>query len=308
MKLTISGIRDEMASTMRCPSSAKATDMVAAVNASVDGKWAIKRRLAGGSNEGAYLVCSPAGAPAVLKWRASEPEHLIAAADLVGFARERGWPTPTWYAVGRAPTGEAWVLQEFIDGSQPPTINGRIADQMIEIFNIQSGLMPAAHGSWAEWIARIMFDDWEGLRSRVYPLAGGEQIVRGVDAIAERCSSEPLSNRDLVHGDFNLTNTLITPKGLWFIDVDALGAGPCVYDLTKTLIVAGIFGHATDAGLRRLWSYAETFDPREFAICAGSGALKIAEGVVRHDLYAVAPEFLSKISIFLDRVRCLLSA
>jgi hypothetical protein len=151
-----------------------------------------------------------------------------------------------------------------------------------------------------------MFEDWEGLRGRVYPLPGGEQIVHSVDAIAERCTSEPLCSCDLVHGDFNLTNTLITPKGLWFIDVEALGPGRRVYDLTKTLVVAGIFGHATEAALSRLWSYAESFDPREFAICAGSGALKIAEGVVRHGLYAEAPTFLSKISTFLDRVRHLI--
>ena len=293
---------------MRRSDTANATDMVAAVNAGLDTKWAIERRFTGGSNEGAHLVRSPDGVRAVLKWRASEPERLIAAAKLVMSARERGWPTPEWYAVGRAPTGEAWVLQEFIDGSRPPTIDRQIADQMIEIFKLQSGLMPAAHAVWGEWITGVMFDDWEGLRGRVYPLPGGKRIVHRVDAIAERCGSRSLSTRDLVHGDFNLTNTLITSKGLWFIDVEALGAGPGVYDLAKTLIVAGIFGHATDAGLSRLWSHAETFDPREFAICAGSGALKIAEAVIRHNLYAVAPEFLSKISAFLDRVRRLVSA
>ena len=314
MKLTISAVRGELDSSMGHSGAVNATDMIAAVNASVDGKWAIERRFAGGSNEGAYLVCTPEGARAVLKWRASEPERLIAASPLVEFARKQGWPTPEWYAVGRAPTGEAWILQEFIDGSQPPTIDRHVADQLVEIFKIQSGLMiqsgqtPAAHAVWREWITGIMFDDWEGLRARVYPLPGGERIVQGVDAIAERCGGEQLSGRDLVHGDFNLTNTLTTAQGLWFIDVEALGAGPSVYDLAKTLIVAGIFGHATDAGLRRLWSYGETFDPREFAICAGSGALKIAEGVVRHNLYAVAPEFLGKISIFLDRVRRLISA
>lgn len=302
MKLTISRGRHGPADAVN------ATNMVAAVNASVDGKWAIERRFAGGSNEGAYLVCSPDGARAVLKWRASEPERLVAAAALVEFARQQGWPTPEWYAVGRAPTGDAWVLQEFIDGSQPPTIDRHVADQMIEIFNLQSGLMPAAHGVWSEWITGVMFDDWEGLRSRVYPLPGGERIIHSVDAIAEKCASATLSSRDLVHGDFNLTNTLITPQGLWFIDVEALGDGPRVYDLTKTLIVAGIFSQATDAGLSRLWSYGETFDPREFAICAGSGALKTAEAVVRHNRYDVAPEFLSKISLFLDRVRRLISA
>jgi hypothetical protein len=287
---------------------ANALRIVAAVNADINGSWIVERRLAGGSNEGAHLVRGADGARAVLKWRASEPERLVAAAPWVEFARDKGWPTPAWYAVGRAPTGEAWVLQEFIEGSQPPAIDRHVADQMIEIFDIQAGLTPAAAEGWGDWIARVMFEDWEGLRGRVHPLPGGERIVRSVDAIAEKCKDEPLCSGDLVHGDFNLTNTLSTPKGLWFIDVESLGPGPRVYDLAKTLVVAGIFGHATDVGLRRLWSYAESFDPREFALCAGSGALKIAEGIVRHGLYADAPVILSEVSTFLDRVRRLISA
>src|SRR5260370_18890162 len=59
--------------------------MLGVVNAEVRAGWRLERRLAGGWNEGAYLLSLPGGSRAVLKWRASDPERLLG-------ARERGAP------------------------------------------------------------------------------------------------------------------------------------------------------------------------------------------------------------------------
>jgi hypothetical protein len=67
------------------------------------------------------------------------------------------------------------------------------------------------------------------------------------------------------------------------IDVEALGAGPRAYDLAEALLVAAGHGHATDSGAARLWAYAAGLDRREFAICAGSVGLTMAESFVRHN-------------------------
>ena len=89
--------------------------MLNAVNAELGGRWQAERRLAGGWNEGAYLITRPGGPRAVLKWRASEPERLVGAAGAGG-----GGPRP-WLArsglASRGPSasGRAWVVQEFID-------------------------------------------------------------------------------------------------------------------------------------------------------------------------------------------------
>jgi hypothetical protein len=77
-------------------------EMLNAVNAELGGRWQAERRLAGGWNEGAYLLSRPGGCKAVLKWRTGEPERLLGARERVEAARARGWPAPAWLATGRA--------------------------------------------------------------------------------------------------------------------------------------------------------------------------------------------------------------
>lgn len=286
-----------------------APGLVAAVNKDVNGNWTLERRLAGGSNEGAYLVRSPDGARAVVKARRASAGQLLAAAQLVTHARERGWPTPAWYAVGSAPTGVSWILQEFIIGDQPPVIDPHVADQLAEIIRLQAGLLPAdgsrhaAPGGWDQWIAGVVFDDLDGLRSRIRRLPGAERIIGSVDAIAAELSGEVVPSSDLVHGDLNLTNVLLTSSGLQLIDVDALAPGPRAFDLAKVIMVSTYMDHATDAGLARLWSHSDRYDPTDLAFSFGAASLTLAEAVVRHRMYDRAPTILPKIATSLERIR-----
>jgi len=187
--------------------------VLSAVNTELRDRWQLERRLADGWNEGAYLLSRPDGSRAVLKWRASEPQRLLGAREPVEMARARGWPAPAWLAAGRAPAGEAWVVQEFIDGRPPPQLNDAVAEQMIEILDLQASLFPAAIGGWGQWASGVVFEDWDGLRDRVRSgVPGGRRIVAAVDAIARACSPGPLSSQDMVHGNFNLANTIATPR------------------------------------------------------------------------------------------------
>ena len=57
--------------------------VLGAVNAELGGRWQLERRLAGGWNEGAYLLIGGGGSRAVLKWRASDPQRLLRAQERV---------------------------------------------------------------------------------------------------------------------------------------------------------------------------------------------------------------------------------
>jgi hypothetical protein len=257
--------------------------VLGAVNAELGGWWRLERRLAGGWNEGAYLLRGAGFSRAVLKWRAHDPERLLSARELVEAARARGWPAPAWLAAGRAPGGEGWVVQEFIDGRPPPCLDDTVAEQMTGILGLQEAMFPGATGGWGQWAAGVVFEDWHGLRDRVASgVSGGSRIVAAVDAIAGACPPGPLSGQDLVHGNFNLANTIATPGRLWVVDVEGLGAGPRAYDLAEALLVAAGHGHATEPAAARLWACAAGLDRREFAICSGSVGLTLAESFVRH--------------------------
>ena len=257
--------------------------MLGAVNADLGSGWQLERRLAGGWNEGAYLLVGGGGSRVVLKWRASDPERLLGARELVEAARVRGWPAPQWLATGQLATGEAWVVQEFIGGRRPPCLDDFVAEQMIWILGLQEAMFPDATDGWGQWAAGVVFEDWDGLRDRVASgVPGGSRIVAAVDAIAGACPSGPLSGQDLVHGNFNLANTIVAAGRLWVVDVEAVGAGPRAYDLAEVLLVGAGHGHVTESAAARLWAYAAQLDRREFAVCAGSVGLTMAESFLRH--------------------------
>jgi Phosphotransferase enzyme family len=183
--------------------------VLGAVNAELGGRWRLERRLAGGWNEGAYLLIGGGGSRVVLKWRASDPERLLGAREWVEAARARGWPAPEWLATGQAATGEAWVVQEFIDGRTPPRLDDFVAEQMTWILGLEEAMFSGQTDGWGQWAAGVVFEDWDGLRDRVAAgVPGGSRIVAAVDAISGACPPGPLSGQDLVHGNFNLANGL----------------------------------------------------------------------------------------------------
>ena len=69
-------------------------EVLGAVNAELGGRWQVGRRLAGGWNEGAYLLTGGGGSRAVLKWRASHPERLLGARERVEAAPGPGLACP----------------------------------------------------------------------------------------------------------------------------------------------------------------------------------------------------------------------
>jgi aminoglycoside phosphotransferase (APT) family kinase protein len=132
--------------------------------------------------------------------------------------------------------------------------------------------------------------------------------VTAVDAIARACSPDPLSSHDLVHGNFNLANIIATPGRLWVVDVEALGVGPRAYDLAETLLVAAEFANMTESAAARLWAYGAGLNRREFAICAGSVGLTMAEAFVRHGRAGEAAAAVPGIVRTLERVLALVGA
>jgi hypothetical protein len=252
--------------------------------------WQVSRKLAGGWNQGAYLVCGPGGKHAVLKCYAEDPERIAAAVPVIRAARGHGWPTPAWLATGTTRSGVAWVLQEFAAGERPRRLDDRLAALMVEVLEVQAGLGKLAGPGWSQWAWGTVFEDWGGLRATLrsrFPRGG--EITAAVDAIASSCHAAPLSTADLVHGNFESGNTLQDGNRLWVIDAQGVSGGSRGYDLIEALMVGAALGPATEAGLARLWSYAETLPTRDLAICAGSVGLTFAEAFIRHGRLAEAP-------------------
>ena len=269
--------------------------------------WRVSRKLAGGWNQGAYLVCGPGGERAVLKCYAEDPGRIAAAVPVIRAARDHGWPTPAWLATGTTRSGVAWVLQEFAAGERPRRLDDRVAALMVEVLEVQAGLGKLAGPGWSQWAWGTVFEDWGGLRTALrstFPRGG--EIVAAVDAIASSGQAAPLSAADLVHGNFEAGNTLLDGNRLWVIDAQGVSGGSRGYDLIEALMVGAVLGPATGAGLARLWSYAETLPSRDLAVCAGSVGLTFAEAFIRHGRLAEAPSAAPVLLGVLNRSRSMI--
>jgi aminoglycoside phosphotransferase (APT) family kinase protein len=278
--------------------------MIEEAAARLRGGWRVSRKLAGGWNQGAYLVRGPGGELAVLKCYTENPDRIAAAAPVIRAACEHGWPTPAWLATGTTRSGAAWVLQEFAAGKPPPRLDERVAALMVEVLEVQAGLGKLAGPGWSQWAWGTVFEDWGGLRAALrarFPQGG--EIVAAVDAIASSCGAAPLSAADLVHGNFEAGNTLLDGNRLWVVDAQGVSGGSRAYDLIEALMRGAALGPATGAGLARLWAYAETLPPRDVAVSAGSVGLTFAEAFIRHGRLAEAPAATPGLLGVLGRVR-----
>lgn len=245
----------------------------------------------------------------MLKLRDNEPERVLAAFDTVNGARKRGWPTPEWLAVGILDSGEAWILQELIRGTTPPTLDGSTATRMIAILDIQSGLGSLARLDMSEWAHGVVFGDWRDNRRTVddgFP--GGRLLVERVDRIASACTDEPLSTTDLVHANFSTANSVFDGRRLWVVDVDGVGRGTIAYDAAEALMIAAGFEVTEPAGLAVFWQFVnERLDHREFLVSMGSVALTMANAFIRLDHVAEAPAALPGMLQIIDHALELLT-
>lgn len=103
------------------PPTRHVEDVLRVANEQHASSWAVVRRLAGGSQQGACELRDRDGARAVLKWhtRNLPAQQLAETAHTLEAARSVGWPTSRWLAFGSLPDQGAYIVEEFIDSVWP---------------------------------------------------------------------------------------------------------------------------------------------------------------------------------------------
>lgn len=225
-------------------------------NAQHQTSWHLHGRLSGGYQSGAYLITDPAGRRAVLKWSDSRgwAPTVVAAAPVVASARAAGWPTPAWLAVGTTAAGYPYQVQDFVEGTTQEAITHDWLDLTLPAVAKQAGLGRDGMRDWSRYDHDVVYGPQNDNRAAVANSGPEGAYLNDVISRLNRNHEDvTLPADDLVHGDLNPENVLVADGQLAaLIDVEAVGRGTRLHDLTTLLLYDWLWGdHAVQDRLAR---------------------------------------------------------
>lgn len=216
------------------------------VNARHQTSWHLRGRLSGGYQSGAYLIADLSGRRAVLKWSSAREwaPTVLAAAPVVAAARASGWPTPAWLAVGQTDHGYPYQVQDFVDGTTQETISHDWLDLTLPVVASHAGLGRDRMRNWSRYDHDVVYAARNDNRVAVANSGpAGAYVSEVITRLNRDHEDVELPVDDLVHGDLNPDNVLIANGRLAaLIDVEAVGRGTRLHDLTTLLLYAALWG------------------------------------------------------------------
>ncbi len=259
--------------------------VLAEVNARHHTAWQLEGRLSGGYQSGAHLLTDEDRRPAVLKW--SRDLHwaptVLAAAPVVAAARGRGWPTPAWLAVGLTGDGFAYQVQDFVEGTTQEVVTHAWLDLVLPVITAHAGSATEAMRNWSGRDHEVVHADRGGHQALI--AASGPEGAHLVEAIRSTTGAHRdavLPAGDLVHGDLNPENVLIhRGRATALIDVEALGRGSRLHDLSTLLLHAALWGQS-DVLDRLIAECRGIAAPGWFEISLGARTAELLAFGVRH--------------------------
>jgi hypothetical protein len=251
-------------------------------------------RLPGGLSGGAVRVQLAGRVTAVLKAvPLAHPGHLdetLRAQRVVEHMRGRGYPTPAWLAVGATAT-HVWHLMDFVDAASAPELTPSLAEQLMEIIELQAGQASEPYDHWSyAWrvatgqesaVAGLEFETPEQsfLRRSIAGLSGHSSAVSAlVERLRLMCAGVPPPPEapDMVHTDLNPSNVLVRDGAVVaVVDIGNAGSGTRATDLINLVWFA--FQDPLDGVRRRLWT-------RILVLVGWEGAAVLAATQILHML------------------------
>jgi hypothetical protein len=219
-------------------------------------------RLAGGET-GAHRFIGPDGHPIVVKWDTTIDGRAVrgeAVALSERLRRQAGWPVPTESVVDAGPI--RFVIQEFMPGTPPTTVDHRLVDQLLDLHSRRLGL--------AEWHDPIRWP-----MNLITTLAVGgngycrhdsfrrydtrtRSLIDRIEAFGGSLDVEDFAGHDVVHWDLHPGNLLVDASGLSaVVDTDFALVGDAAFDLVMLALTT--LPLTCEPGVRSR-VFAEAFD------------------------------------------------
>jgi hypothetical protein len=191
----------------------------------------------GGGETGAHRFIGPDGHPIVVKWDTTVDGRAVrgeAVALSERLRRQAGWPVPTESVVDAGPI--RFVIQEFMPGSPPTTVDHRLVDQLLDLHSRRLGLAePDDPIRWPMNLITTLAVGGNGYcrheSFRRYDTRTRSLIDR-IEAFGGSLAVEDFAGHDVVHWDLHPGNLLVDASGLSaVVDTDFALVGDAAFDL-----------------------------------------------------------------------------
>lgn len=240
-----------------------AADAAASILSEATGKHFRLVGQLGGGETGGHQFIGPDGHSVVVKWDTTVEGRSLrgeAVALSERLRREAGWPVPTESVVdaGRI----RFIVQEFMPGTPPTTVDHRLVDQLLDLHSRRLGLAePHDPIRWPANLVTTLAVGGNGY-CRHGSLRGYDtrtrSLIQRIEAFGGSLRVEDFPGHDVVHWDLHPGNLLVDASGLSaVVDTDFAMVGDAAFDLVMLALTS--LPLMCESGVRsRL--FAEAFD------------------------------------------------
>jgi hypothetical protein len=206
-------------------------------------QFRLAKRLSGGET-GAHLFIGPDDERVVVKWGTGREGRALRG-EAVAFSErlrcEAGWPVPSESTID----GEEirFVIQEFMAGTPPSTLDHRLVDQLLELHSRRLGLAkPHDPVRWPTNLITTIAVGGNGYCLHE-PLLRYDHRTRSligrIEAFGCTLDADDFVGQDIVHWDFHSGNLLVEAGGLSaVVDTDFAMVGDAGFDLVMLALTS----------------------------------------------------------------------
>jgi hypothetical protein len=228
---------------MSCDSGLDA-EAAASILSEVTGKpFRHVRRLSGGET-GAHQFLEPDGRPIVVKWdttpdgRAFRGEAVVLSERL---RREARWPVPAESVIHAEEV--SFIIQEFMPGTPPTTIDHGLVDQLLDLHSRRLGLAdPHDPVRWPENLITTLAVGANGYCRHESFHSYDERtrsLIGRIESFGCSLRAEDFVGHDVVHWDLHPGNLLVDGGGLSaVVDSDFAIVGDAGFDLVMLALTS----------------------------------------------------------------------
>jgi hypothetical protein len=192
---------------------------------------------------GAYLIRDEEQVKHILKLVSSDnvTPQISRSAQAAAAVDSLASRTPTYEEVKYTPGFGSWYVQELLPGKPALVPSDKLIEQMVALNSRQAGKAISDSENWTEKVLSQLRDDkfkWQKHVAASGP-EGADLVTRVQTLIAKNSLTVPRGG-DIVHGDFQHYNALVSSNDrlTGYVDWEGAGQGDRAIDLSRMLFDA----------------------------------------------------------------------